>query len=85
MTKAKHPLRQRAPTKPKMLKPKPAMAVPASTGLLSMLEGLGDDKSDAMHAIHMRLVEMRAFIDDAIANAEGDLKSVLTSLRGFLF
>jgi hypothetical protein len=50
-----------------------------------MLEGLGDDKTAAMHEIHIRLATIREFIDEAIEAAEGELKSVLTALRSFLF
>ena len=82
MAKTKHPLKRRPPTKPAV---KAAVKAPASNGLLSMLEGLGDEKTAAMHAIHARLAEMREFIDQAIAGAEGELKKVLTALRSFLF
>jgi hypothetical protein len=91
MAKTKHPKR-RAPTKSKVTpgartKEKRLVPVvaPASTGLLSMLEGLGDDKTAAMHEIHIRLATIREFIDEAIEAAEGELKSVLTALRSFLF
>jgi hypothetical protein len=60
-------------------------APPPSNGLLSMLEGMGDDKSAAMAEIHLRLAQVRAFIDQAILEAEGDLKKILEALRGFLF
>lgn len=63
----------------------PHLAPVSDKSLLGMLEGMGDDKSPVMHAIHGRLVEMRAFIDQAIASAEGELKAVLQALRDFIF
>lgn len=63
----------------------PHLAPVSDKSLLGMLEGMGDDKSPVMHAIHGRLVEMRAFIDAAIASAEGELKAVLQALRDFIF
>jgi hypothetical protein len=59
---------------------------PATEGsLIAMLEGKADDTSTTMDEIHLRLAQMRAFIDQAILEAEGDLKTVLQNLRAFLF
>lgn len=63
----------------------PHLAPAAEGSLLAVLEGKGDDKSPAMDEIHLRLAQIRVFIDQAIREAEGDLKKVLEALRGFLF
>jgi hypothetical protein len=78
-------MRAKSKTKKPAKKPIKAKVSPASKGLLLMLEGLGDEKTAAMDAIHLRLAEMKKFIDVAIAGAEGELKEVLTALRAFLF
>jgi hypothetical protein len=47
----------------------PALLPAAEGSLLAMLEGM-DDKTGAMHQIHIRLGEMRPFINEAIAGCD---------------
>jgi hypothetical protein len=76
---SKHPVHHTHTDKPAEHKaPAPVTDPPGS--LLSMLEG----KSGPLHEIHLLLVAMLPHIDEAIAEAEGDVKYVLQALAGFL-
>lgn len=59
--------------------------LPPPGGLLALLDAKGDHTTVAMDEIHVRLVEMRVFMDQAIREADGGLKSQLEELRGLLF
>lgn len=59
---------------------------PALEGsLIGMLEGKADEKTPAQDEIHLRLEQVRVFVDQAIREAEGGLRTLLEQLRRLLF
>ena len=56
----------------------------ANEGLFTKLDEMAD-KTPAMQEVHKLIAQMHTLFDQAIDEAEGDVKDMLEALRAFLF